>query len=110
MGQKEAPITTSVPVRADFDSVYSEAVLSTGNDRITAKSVGELRNFKKQHRWDPFLDQDDIQNIDIALESGDLEKEDIIDASIQDNSPYPEVRAAVCPLTYLTLKYSSMAD
>src|SRR5688572_28153881 len=58
----------------------------------------ELRNFRQQHRWDPFLDIEKLDNIDAAISSGDVEKEAAIDESlIQEDSPYPEVRVAVPP-------------
>lgn len=58
----------------------------------------ELRNFRKQHRWDPFLDVQKLDNIDAAISSGDVEKETAVDESlIQENSPYPEVRSSVPP-------------
>jgi hypothetical protein len=61
-----------------------------------ANVEADLRNFRKQHRWDPFLDIDKLDNIDEALASGNIEKEAAIDESlIQEDSPYPEVRASV---------------
>lgn len=43
-----------------------------------------------------FLDIDKLDNIDEALASGNAEKEAAIDESlIQEDSPYPEVRASV---------------
>lgn len=59
-------------------------------------ATAELRNFKKQHKWDPFLDNEKLDTIDSALDSGNLEKQAAVDESlIQENSPYPEVRASV---------------
>lgn len=61
-----------------------------------ASVESDLRNFRKQHRWDPFLGIDKLDNIDEALASGNIEKEAAIDESlIQEDSPYPEVRASV---------------
>ncbi|KAG6012573.1 hypothetical protein E4U54_007449 [Claviceps lovelessii] len=58
----------------------------------------ELRRFRRQHQWDPFLDVDKLENIDDALASGNAEKEVAIDDSlIQEDSPYPEVRSSVPP-------------
>jgi OPT family small oligopeptide transporter len=80
--------------------VEAEAV-SSGVDVLPVDSINvesELRNFRKQHRWDPFLDIDKLDNIDEALASGNAEKEAAIDESlIQEDSPYPEVRASVPP-------------
>ncbi|POR35425.1 Uncharacterized protein TPAR_04380 [Tolypocladium paradoxum] len=59
----------------------------------------ELRRFRKQHKWDPFLDIDKLDNIDEALASGNAEKEAAIDESlIQEDSPYYEVRSSVPPV------------
>ncbi|KAK5998758.1 Sexual differentiation process protein isp4 [Cladobotryum mycophilum] len=69
-------------------------VLPAGSGNVES----ELRNFRKQHRWDPFLDIDKLDNIDEALASGNAEKEAAIDESlIQEDSPYPEVRQSVPP-------------
>ncbi|UKZ47498.1 hypothetical protein TrVGV298_001717 [Trichoderma virens] len=79
--------------------VETEAV-SSGVDVLPGAGnvESELRNFRKQHRWDPFLDIDKLDNIDEALASGNAEKEAAIDESlIQEDSPYPEVRASVPP-------------
>lgn len=72
---------------------------TTGAEVLPSQSRNpetELRNFRKQHKWDPFLDIDKLDNIDDALASGNAEKEAAIDESlIQEDSPYPEVRASV---------------
>ena len=78
--------------------VETEAV-SSGVDVLPGEShnvESELRNFRTQQRWDPFLDIDKLDNIDEALASGNVEKEAAIDESlIQEDSPYPEGRASV---------------
>ncbi|KAK4074633.1 hypothetical protein Purlil1_12928 [Purpureocillium lilacinum] len=75
---------------------------TTGAEALPSQSRNpetELRNFRKQHKWDPFLDIDKLDNIDDALASGNAEKEAAIDESlIQEDSPYPEVRASVPPV------------
>ena len=58
----------------------------------------QLRNFAEQHRWDPFLDVQKLENVDAAISSGDTAKQVAVDESlIQENSPYPEVRSSVPP-------------
>ncbi|KAG5974456.1 hypothetical protein E4U55_008208 [Claviceps digitariae] len=58
----------------------------------------KLRNFSKQHKWDPFLDVDKLQTIESAIESDNTEKQAQIDqALIQEDSPYPEVRISIPP-------------
>lgn len=75
-------------------------VTASGSDIDVGDTTAELRNFRKQHKWDPFLDIDKLDNIDNALQSGDVEKQAAVDESlIQEDSPYPEVRAAVSGLT-----------
>lgn len=65
----------------------------------TVESVspeGELKAFRKQHRYDLFLDNDKLEAVDAALHSGNAEKlKDLDNDLIQEDSPYPEVRAAV---------------
>ena len=61
-----------------------------------ARTEEQLKRFKKQHRWDPFLDPDKLDSIDAAAQSQDAEKEAQLDKTlIQEDSPYPEVRASV---------------
>lgn len=73
---------------------------TTGIDKAQAAQVNkELRNFRKQHRWDLFLEEDNLDRIDSAIRSGDTEKEAAVDqALIQEDSPYPEVRASAPPI------------
>lgn len=69
----------------------AQDAITTGSDAVT-----ELRNFQKQHKWDPFLDINKLDNVDEALNSGNAEKQAAVDESlIQEDSPYPEVRASV---------------
>lgn len=74
----------------------TEVDATTGEATGVSSPDQELRNFRKQHKWDPFLDVDKLDNIDEALDSGNLEKQLAVDESlIQEDSPYAEVRAAV---------------
>ncbi|POR31920.1 Sexual differentiation process protein isp4 [Tolypocladium paradoxum] len=65
---------------------------------VVGNPTKELRNFRRQHKWDPFLDNDKLETIDSALDSANIEKQAAVDESlIQENSPYPEVRSSVPP-------------
>ena len=65
--------------------------------RTSTGAEQDLRRFRKQHKWDPFLDNDKLDNIDDALGAANGDKEAAIDETIiEENSPYAEVRAAVC--------------
>lgn len=70
-------------------------------DENTAETSGaqarqELENFRKQHKWDPFLDNEKLDTIESAIHSDNAEKAMAVDETlIQEDSPYPEVRASV---------------
>ncbi|KND86728.1 Sexual differentiation process protein isp4 [Tolypocladium ophioglossoides CBS 100239] len=65
---------------------------------VVSSPAQELRNFRKQHKWDPFLDNDKLETIDGALDSANVEKQAAVDESLlQEDSPYPEVRSSVPP-------------
>ncbi|KAG9250828.1 OPT oligopeptide transporter protein-domain-containing protein [Emericellopsis atlantica] len=80
-----------------------DGVEASGSDVLpgvgeVGNADGELRNFSKQHKWDPFLETEKLDNIDAAIASGDPEKEAALDESlIQEDSPYYEVRISVPP-------------
>lgn len=79
-------------------------------DENTAETTGaqarhELENFRKQHKWDPFLDNEKLDTIESALHSDNAEKAMAVDETlIQEDSPYPEVRASVRSFTPVYLK------
>ncbi|KAJ6784825.1 hypothetical protein PWT90_06805 [Aphanocladium album] len=73
-------------------------ILSRQKTNQSVDHQNELKTFRKQHRYDPFLGEDKRDAVDAALDSGNSEKlRDLDSALIQDDSPYPEVRAAVPP-------------
>lgn len=56
----------------------------------------DLKKFKRLHKWDPFLDVEKLEAVDDVLATGDIEKEAAVEGSLLvEDSPYPEVRAAV---------------
>lgn len=71
-------------------------ILSRQKTKESVDHQAEVKAFRKQHRYDPFLDDEKLRAVDSALDSGNIEKlRDLDNALIQDDSPYPEVRAAV---------------
>jgi hypothetical protein len=61
-----------------------------------SEAAQDLRAFRRQHKWDPFLDNEKLDTIDDALNSDNAEKQAVVDETlIQEDSPYPEVRASV---------------
>lgn len=75
----------------------SDDVAETSSiDIANGGAATELRSFRKQHRWDPYLDSGKLDTIDAAIASGDMEKQAAIDESLlQEDSPYMEVRVSV---------------
>lgn len=57
--------------------------------------VAQLRNLKAHHHWDPNLPDDVVDEVNEALETSDKGAQSEIAHELLDNSPYPEVRAAV---------------
>ncbi|KAI0419524.1 OPT family small oligopeptide transporter [Xylaria grammica] len=61
-----------------------------------AEALDTLKRFEHQHHLDPNLPTDEIELVQASLASGDTEKAIKVEtALIEDDSPYPEVRAAV---------------
>ncbi|KAI1779413.1 small oligopeptide transporter [Hypoxylon cercidicola] len=68
-----------------------EAAEATG-----AEPLDTLKNFEEQHKLDPNLPIEELRNVDTVLATGDAEKGVQIEATLlEENSPYPEVSAAV---------------
>ncbi len=64
----------------------------------TSSADAGLQKFSRLHRWDPFLDVDKLDTVSDAIVEGDPEKEAAVEESLlDDDSPYPEVRASVPP-------------
>jgi hypothetical protein len=60
-----------------------------------ADAEAELNVFGKMHEWDPNMDRDKLHAIEDAVKEKDVEAELSIEAELEENSPYPEVVAAV---------------
>lgn len=72
------------------------SVVTSGVDVVSTNPEGDLKQFKKLHKWDPFLEVEKLDDVDRVLETGDLEKEAAVEATLlTEDSPYPEVRASV---------------
>jgi OPT family small oligopeptide transporter len=74
------------------DPLEAEAV-ATG---VGVEHLKHLREFEKAHKFDPNFPIDELTDIDAAIATGHTEKGlEIEHALMEDNSPYPEVRAVV---------------
>ncbi|KAK6071511.1 OPT family small oligopeptide transporter [Seiridium cupressi] len=80
-------------------SEVGEVHVVSGNDvhnEIVANPDLHIRRLKDQHRFDPFMQEEKIEAIDAAIETGNGEKKVAIEESLLgENSPYAEVRTAV---------------
>lgn len=93
--------STGQPIESEIHAVSSGA----DSHVVGADADADLhiRRLKDQHRFDPFLQEEKINAIDAAIETGDAEKETAVEASLLgENSPYAEVRAAVSLTTNTT--------
>lgn len=63
---------------------------------VDNKNLQHLAEFEKIHKFDPNLPLDELNDVDAAIATGNAEKGiEIEHALMEDNSPYPEVRAVV---------------
>lgn len=75
------------------DEVVPDADGSLEGD---STGLASLKQFEKMHRLDPNLPLDELEEVDIALNTANVEKGAEIEQILaEDNSPYPEVRATV---------------
>lgn len=77
--------------------------VSTARDIQEAETNRKLTAFEQLHRWDPNLGQDQLEEIDDAINRRDGNAEGRIYDEVFENSPYPEVRRCdSCLLFQLT--------
>lgn len=87
--KKTAAVTTGVDV-GDSDDSPRAGSLASRQDAIT-----HLHNLREEHQWDPNLPDEVGEEINEALEEPNKEARVGVVEDLMDNSPYPEVRAAV---------------
>ena len=74
------------------------AVKATGADLAPAdelETAAQLKAIKKKHQWDPNFAEDLVDDIEEATQRHDIGGEVQLVNEVIENSPYPEVRAAV---------------
>lgn len=80
------------------DSIEKENGV-TATQRITRGETLEgqrkLKDFEREHRWDPNIPSDTLEDLDDAIHKSTLPYESTLVRAFEENSPYPEVRAAV---------------
>lgn len=55
----------------------------------------KIKILQRKHEWDPNLPSDTLEDLDDAAHEHDLQHDLNLVSGFEDNSPYPEVRAAV---------------
>lgn len=81
------------------DGIEKNPAISSGVELKTPETEleanAQLKALKKKHRWDPNLPAETLAGIDDATQAHDIKQElNLVDA-FSENSPYPQVRAAV---------------
>ncbi|MCJ1429740.1 hypothetical protein MMC29_007655 [Sticta canariensis] len=64
-------------------------------DETALEAQKKLKALERKHRWDPNLPADTLEDLDEAVHAHDLQHDVSIVGAFEENSPYPEVRAAV---------------
>lgn len=91
-GQDEIEVSSSGS-HDHASPTFDEKTTHHSSHDITATE--EVRDVKKSHKWDPNLPQEEIDRLDDAIKTGDVEKITKIENTFAEDSPYQEVRAAV---------------
>jgi hypothetical protein len=76
------------------DNAEKDAGLTSARDIAEAEANRKLTIFERAHRWDPNLDDEQLDEIDDAVNARDPSSEARIFDEVFENSPYPEVRHA----------------
>lgn len=89
----------------NFGEDQSKVIKASGNDgRISeAEANTTLHQIKQKHRWDPNLPEELEEEIEENTEGHNLAGELRLVDELVENSPYPEVRAAVRNVSMLIL-------
>ncbi len=85
-------------VKGGVDEKEDVAAVATGikDRRISEVEANQtLRHIKRTHRWDPNLPEELEEELEVKTEEHNLAGELRLVDELVENSPYPEVRAAV---------------
>ena len=96
--RKRADVSQSVAAPDASVAGEPEIAQTTGADNVydVDQGVDQLKKFKKTHQWDYNLDYEQINAVNKAVNSDDVEKTTNIEhALLEEDSPYFEVRSSV---------------
>lgn len=120
LGSKEIKAVEGVGLSPQNSSCGSSDPIEKDTGKLGARDVQEaeanrrLSVFERSHRWDPNLDDNQLDKIDDAVNLRDPNAKGKIYEEVFENSPYPEV----CPRTFsfpslfisIFLSYHSMPN
>jgi hypothetical protein len=87
----ESPQISSSGSMEPTDTTEKDAGRSTALDVEDTEANRKLKAFERAHRWDPNLDDDQLYEIDEAVNAHDASTEGKLIGEVFENSPYPEV-------------------
>jgi hypothetical protein len=80
---------------AEKIEITKDHATSTAHDIEEAEANRKLTAFEKAHRWDPNLEQDQLEEIDDAINRRDANAEGRVYDEVFENSPYAEVGSRI---------------
>ena len=100
-GKNASPVRSQDSGSGSNDDVKEKdpvAIKATGADLAPGdelETAAQLKAIKKKHEWDPNFEEDLVGEIEEATQHHDIGGEVRLVEELVENSPYPEVRAAV---------------
>lgn len=86
----------SDPIDKKDDGDIGKTGVSSAVEGVNQMEIDEgLIHFEQNHRWDPNLPEGYAEQVHEALKAHDIEAEIAIERGLAEQSPYPEVQAAV---------------
>ena len=91
VGAESSPHNSITGSGEGSEKIEKETGAATARDIGEAEGNRKLTVFEKAHRWDPNLDDDQLLEIDDAVNARDPNAEGRVYDEVFENSPYPEV-------------------
>jgi hypothetical protein len=80
-----------MPGKSSPNGLEKDAGVSSAQNIGEVEANRRLAIFEKAYRWDPNLDDDQLEEIDNAVNVRDSNAEGILYDEVFENSPFPEV-------------------
>lgn len=91
LSPEQSVIGSHIPLATGEKLEEKDGAISSARDEQEAEANRKLTAFEQLHRWDPNLGQDQLEEIDDAINRRDANVEGRIYDEVFENSPYPEV-------------------